>query len=194
MYKEKQKLFVDFDDTLVDTFHTLVDIYNEEFMYDEKLPSNVKSYEWNFIDCFPKWSTKELYSQFNNKRMFYYYRYNKGALEVIRKLSKLYNVFIVSCGTYSNIGYKSLWLKKNLPDNIKTILIAVNENSKDGNQSYKSLINMKNDILIDDNLNALDCSNALVENRYVFGEEKTYNKTEVYYRLKTWDEVLNLLG
>ena len=186
----KRNLFIDFDNTLVDTVQALIQLYNEEHRGKSQIPENIQYEHWNLAELFPLWDKYDIEEIFNDRYLPLYYTGFSDVYKAIRILSDKYQTYIVSCGGYPNITYKANWINETylIPNNVNSILLT--KNAED--QPDKSIIDMSNGILIDDNLHSLDTSNAKF--KYVFGKEREYNKTNKYQRLETWKEVIDVLA
>lgn len=187
--KQKRKLFIDFDNTLVDTVQALAKMYNEEYRGKDRVSEDIDYQHWDLTELFPLWDENKINEMFNCRFISMYYSGFNGAYSTIKKLRKNFDIYIVSCGECLNLAGKAMWIHNSdlFPKDINVILLTMDNNA----QPDKSIIDMSNGILIDDNLTALDTSNAKF--KYVFGKEREYNKTNKYKRLETWPDVLELL-
>lgn len=181
---DKPILYVDFDGTLVDTNAAITDLYNEDFkFYKNYYPvkaEDIDTYDFEECTCANK---DYINTYFNLPRFFEKLQFMPWAETVMYKLSKLYNIKVVSHGYSPNLKQKEIWLKKKLP---YTEFIGVNLKE----HQDKSHINMKNGIFIDDNMKNLITSNADI--KICFGRICNWNKDWTDIRAENWYEVLNL--
>lgn len=143
------KLFVDFDNTIVDTTEAFCKYFNDVYMEDYNLGSIKGSWvkEYDFSDVISI-SENELIKAFKSERLFSYlrpYPYVRYALETLKK-SGYFQIYLVSnCSAESAIR-KLKWLDEfDLAQYFDgTIMLNIN-------QAYnKSLVDMTDSILIDD--------------------------------------------
>ncbi len=143
------KLFIDFDNTIVDTTEAFCKYFNDVYMEDYKLEGIkgqwVKEYDFSDVVSI---SEEELIKAFKSGRLFSYlrpYPYVRYALETLKK-SGYFQIYLVSnCSAESAIR-KLRWLDEfDLAQYFDgTIMLNIN-------QAYnKSLIDMADSILIDD--------------------------------------------
>ena len=113
---------------------------------------------------------------------------NSNTYEVVRELNEKYHIIIASIGTPLNLSRKSVYLQETLPF-IKDYILLYN----DGCKMSKEIIKMDypDSIFIDDHASNLVSSNAI--NKYIYGKEYSWSKTNDYERLYDWTEVANKL-
>ena len=179
---KKNKIYVDFDGTIVNTVSCIVSLYNEDFKYYKKFVP-IKWWEvntWDFTEC--NCATSEyINTYFNQQRFFNRLEYMDWAKEILDKLNKEnYDITIVSSGYSPNLIAKSLWINRNLPY-CKFIGVNLKE-YKD-----KSHIDMSDGIFIDDSSNNLITSNAKIS--ICFGDEYVWNKDWTGIRCVNWHDV-----
>lgn len=184
---DKQKLFLDFDDTIVHSSKAICSIYNEMYQdYPHFKPANWwENTKWNYVGICPLMRCpSELFSE---KIFFEYVDFiNGNTKDVIETLCEKYEVIVASIGTPQNIAHKSIWLKENLPC-VKEYIFLCNDHCK----MDKSTIDMINGIFIDDVVSNLDSSKA--KGKIVFGDEFDWNKTYKYPRCLNWTDIGDLL-
>ena len=181
MFDKYKTIYLDFDNTIVNTTEAICTLYNEDFCYYKKF----KPVSWYDIEtwCFKECScaTKEyINTYFNQPRFFEKVQFIYYAKETIEKLAQEYNIKIVSMGYKPNLRLKKEWIKKNLPG---IDFIGVNlKKHKD-----KCHIDMSNGVLIDDNVNMLITSNA--QGKICFGETYKWNEEWTGIRAINWVDV-----
>ena len=178
---KKNKIYVDFDGTIVNTVSCIVSLYNEDFKYYKKFVP-IKWWEvntWDFTEC--NCATPEyINTYFNQQRFFNGLEYMDWAKEILDKLNnENYDITIVSSGYSPNLIAKSLWINSNIPY-CKFIGVNLKE-YKD-----KSHIDMSDGIFIDDSSNNLITSNAKIN--ICFGDEYVWNKDWTGIRCVNWHD------
>jgi len=169
----KDKIFIDFDETIVATRKAFCATYNELFkdVEDYVFADWIKNNSWDFDDVCPLLSGRQdvnklfCYPQLFTKLEFI----DENMETVLKKLQEQYELIICSKGTHGNIALKSMWIHGHLPFISESILIADN-NANMG----KGNIQMQNSIIIDDNMANLDSSNA--STKICFGEVLKWNE------------------
>lgn len=161
-------LYVDFDGVIVNTIQCIVKLYNDDHGYcKDFIPVN-----WIDVDT---WKFEELnlepYSvidrYFSQPRFFRHVKWMDNAEEILQRLSKQFDIKVVSIGTRENLIGKQLWMLKNMPY-AKLIPVLIGEDED------KSDVDMSDGILFDDSISNLISCNA--KYKVCFGEEYSWNK------------------
>lgn len=178
----KIKIFLDFDGTAVDSVRAYCDVYNKLF---NGKANHTKVNRWDLADECPK-AVKYVEDIFASKEFFDYLELiDQDTKDVLDQIKQNYEVIICSIGTPENISRKAEWVNRNL-DIQDMILISKHNATMD-----KSLVNMSNSIIIDDNENNLFSSDADI--KICFGEVKSWNENWDGLRAKNWKELGELL-
>lgn len=184
----KQKIFLDFDNVIVNSTLKFCSCYNRIYRYHQNfVPAQWQEVnQWNFNDECPLVTDVE--EIFRSTMFFDHLPFiNDNTYEVLKELNEKYHIIIASIGTYGNISLKSQWVGEYLPF-IKDSIFLVNNGSK----MNKSLINMKDSIFIDDVVSNLNSSNA--KYKIVFGDVHSWNEDwNDEDRCLNWTEVRELL-
>ena len=106
------------------------------------------------------------------------------AEKVLDDLKNIYEITIVSSGYSPNLTAKELWINKHLP---YCNFIGVNLKE----YKNKSHINMQDGIFIDDSMQNLVTSNAILN--ICFGDDYEWNKNWQGIRCRNWMDVGNCL-
>lgn len=188
----RPKLFLDFDNTIVDTIAAVVSLYNEDYVNRDGFvhidPSEVTS--WEFTECNLA-TYEEIDRYFGDERFFQRVKLYPSAGQVLRSLSHRYDITIVSHGYASNLKLKEEWIKDNL---FKEILdsscnaefIGVNWET----HNDKSHVDMSNSIFVDDSIRNLETSSA--KYKILYGEYMDWNETNLdFIRCKNWLDLYN---
>lgn len=176
-----KKLFIDYDNTIVNSIKTITNLYNEDYKYypDYKCIhwTNINTY--NFTECKCA-TTKDLLKYFTQPRFFEKAEFMDNAKEVLNRLKDKFEIIIVSMGFQPNLFGKEIWIKDNLPF-AKFVGVDMEE-YKD-----KSYVDMSDGILIDDEKRYLDSSN--VDEKICFGDVYEWNEKWTGKRCYNWFEV-----
>lgn len=184
----KQKFFIDFDSTIINTIQAYVDVYNELYC---KHP-NFQIAESHLVNQYDMRDQCNLATNaldiFQHPLFFKFAEFiNDNTYEVLEKLNNKYQLIICSIGTPKNLAYKALWLEQRLPF-IKDYVLISNPACK----MNKSIVNMgKSSIFLDDIPSNLISSNVNEENKYLFGKRYPWNDDNLWKGnwLKNWSEV-----
>lgn len=188
----RPKLFLDFDNTIVDTIAAVVSLYNEDYVNHDGFvainPEDVTS--WEFTECNLA-TYEEIDRYFGDKRFFQRVKLYPSAGQVLRSLSHRYDITIVSHGYASNLRLKEEWVKdklfKEIFDNsCNAEFIGVNWET----HNDKSHVDMSNSIFVDDSIRNLETSSA--KYKILYGEYMDWNNTNIeFIRCKNWLDLNN---
>lgn len=186
----RPKLYLDFDNTIVDTIAAIVSIYNEDFSSHENFvsinPKDVTS--WEFKECNLA-TYEEINKYFGDNKFFQRIKLYPCAGQVLRSLSHRYDITIVSHGYPENLKLKEKWVNEKLFTQIfsnecTSKFIGVNWNE----HSDKSHVDMSNGIFVDDSVKNLESSNA--KYKILYGEYYDWNESNIeFIRCKNWMEL-----
>lgn len=181
------KLFLDADDTILNSSETIIEILNDKHnLHPRKTIKDLTS--WNFNSIYPM-ARKDLMSIFESDEFFERVTFKKGFLEFYNKFKNTFKIIIVTKGTLENLEKKSKFFKKLLPDAEIQGLIFTEEQSFD-----KSLVDMTGGIQIDDRMDCLANTKAsikiLIKNFNEFPWNNMYNTViDNLYAVNTWEEI-----
>lgn len=188
----RPKLFLDFDNTIVDTIAAVVSIYNEDYASHEGFiqvdPKDVTS--WEFTECNLA-TYEEIDRYFGDERFFQRVKLYPSAGQSLHSLSHMYDITIVSHGYAKNLKLKEEWKKNNL---FKEILDSSCNAEFIGvdweTHNDKSHVDMSNSIFVDDSITNLKTSNA--KYKLLYGEYMDWNETNIdFIRCKNWLDLYN---
>lgn len=184
----KNIIFVDFDNTIIDTNYAFCSAYNELYCNypNFKTADSTLVNQYDFKDVCPL--VDDVMKIFNHELFFKFAEFiNDNAYEVIKELNRKYKIIIASIGSPRNIAHKSIWIENNLPF-IKNYMFIINHNC----HTNKSLINCtKDSIFIDDIPSNLLSVNS--ERKILFGEIFPWNDNWQGEHALNWTEVANKL-
>lgn len=181
-----KNIYVDFDNTLVNSTKRICDLYNEDFQYYPKYRKvnwwEIETYQFKELNCA---AIEYLLEYFGQPRFFRDLEIMDNAYEILTRLINMgYTINIVSMGTTQNLKLKEKWIYENLPYKVKFIPIdfrCFND---------KSHINMSDGILIDDEMRYLNSSNA--KTKICFGDIYEWNKEWKGVRCANWNDIYRL--
>lgn len=186
----RPKLFLDYDNTIVDTIAAIVSIYNEDFSsHKDFVPIDPKEVtSWEFKECSLA-TYEEINKYFGEVRFFNRIKLYPCAGQVLRSLSHRYDITIVSHGYPKNLELKEKWINDKLFSKIfsnECISEFIGVNWEE--HSDKSHIDMSNGIFVDDSIKNLESSNA--NYKILYGEYYEWNESNIeFLRCKNWMEL-----
>ena len=178
--KEIKKVYIDLDNTVFDTLDTILYLYNEEFKYYDGFQEigydNVRTYDCSECNLL----TKECLNGYFNRSNFYegshVETYFWNVLDLIKE--KNWRPVFVTIGSPQNIAAKKAWFKDWVIYNHFDADFIGLVDVKD-----KSSVDMSDGIMIDDNVDMLNSSNAPI--KICFGEYG-WNENWKGLRVKDW--------
>lgn len=152
----KLHIYIDFDEVLVNSIQADLDILNKRYGTNFT-PNQVKS--WNFRDCFPQLGDDEIEDVFNDPRFFELLTWKNDAKTFLRYCHKLSRpITLVTKGNKENLSLKTDWLEEQGFGWLSYIGLSLDKS--------KGSIDMSDGILIDDNQDNLNESNARIKILY----------------------------
>ena len=178
---KKHKLFIDYDNSITNSTKAIVDLYNEDFKYYKKYEyvhwTDIRS--WDFLECNCA-KPEYINTYFNQQRFFDRVEFMDNAEEVLKRLSKRYEIIIVSLGFSPNLRAKEYWIKEHIP---YVKFIGVNMKK----YKNKNHIDMSDGLLyIDDKSSNL---NTNAKHQVCFGDIYDWNENWKGNRCFNWYEV-----
>jgi len=176
---------MDFDNTITNSTKSFINCYNLFYNFEpDFIPAQwEKVNAWDFTDqCTLIKSEDEVERIFGLTTFFANLEFmDKNTYEVLEKLNKKYEMYLISIGTADNISNKTLFVKRNLPF-VQNSIFLVNSN-----KLGKGIINMKDGIIVDDVEENLYSSNA--SEKICFGKVASWNSGWSGERCLDWLEV-----
>ena len=174
---EKKKLFLDMDDVMSHTGQAILDLYNHHFDTQHTKESLASNNLWE--------------EEIANKYLSIRYQLHKpgffanldvmdGAVEVVKELNDKYDLYVASADMEfpNSLKEKHEWLGQYFPFiHWKNMILC-------GDKSI-----LKGDILIDDNLKNL----SVFDGQTLLFDAIHNQKTEGHQRVKSWEEVAEVL-
>lgn len=179
----KIKLFVDIDNTIINTNKAFCEVYNSLYRFhpDFKKADYTKVTNYSFsCECPLVSNPLEL---FEEELFFDVCEFiNDNTYEVLKELNQKYKIIVLSIGTPKNLANKAYWLEEKLPFINDYILINNSNCIMD-----KSIVNAEDSIIIDDMPSNLRTSNA--ETKILFGKIFSWNNGWQGEHCMNWGEV-----
>lgn len=168
---KKHSLFLDADDVLMNTSVRFIDKYNKDFQSNPLHRWAVAEdlWDWGYKSVCPLATPEWIDNFFSSMEDVMSINPMPYAKNAIKRLSKLYDIKVVTIGVPENIAAKTKWFSINFPT-IENIIYICNKGCK----MDKSVINMENGIFIDDNYENLKSSNASI--KIAYGNIREYNR------------------
>ena len=142
-------LYLDFDETIVESNISFLSIANKKFNTDKKV-CDVK--RWDYTDLFPI-TPKEVEDIYASDEFFSNLKFKHLAKETIDRFKEIFNIHVISKGTYQNLENKRTWINENIGDVEFTGIIIGNKN----------ILDMSNGFFVDDRADNLHHSNAKIK-------------------------------
>lgn len=174
--QHKVRLYLDFDDTIVDSLECVTEILNQR--YD----TNVKAEDierWDGSDQFPMLKNNEMEEVFCEQEFFNNIKLKDGVKEMFEELSLYFDIYIISKGSPTNLRRKQEWIQKNINIPIKFIGLGLNDSKGDVDMNTRS-------IHIDDHVGYLGESNACIKILFESYKDKEWNRGWEGIRFTRW--------
>lgn len=181
---KKIKLYIDIDDTIINTAETFINKYCKENNIDKDI-NDLK--DWNFKSIDRKISKSEFLKYIETEEFFERIELDEIFLRFYIKYHDYYEWVFITKGTKKNRELKEKFLRESLPTLKQVRYIGIKD------EEDKNKYNMKNGIQIDDNYKNLNTNaryKILIKN-YL---ETDYNKIEApsedIYEMNNWNEIV----
>lgn len=182
----KKKIFVDFDDTLVDSTSTIVEVYNR--LYGEEADvRNIRAFD--LLDQCPRIGEltgdyqKELTGMYACEDFWQNLQPKPHAVEIMNKFkAEGFELILVSYGDAPNLAKKIYYAHEHFSMLDGYILL-----SQHHKPFTKRDVNMQDCFFIDDYASYLIESNAKV--KVMFGKELKGNRNPGFYNTGNWEDV-----
>lgn len=185
MKLEKQKIVLDFDDTLVKSSEQIIQMLNQRYNLNKTI-EDLK--DWGYSSIYSNITSQEVTDLYASEEFFEKVNWNEGVIIFLLEFKKYYNYIICSKGSKKNLKLKKEFLTKWFDKfNIKDWeFIGLETNDDTDYNLNKSAIDFSNCLFaIDDNVNALLSINTpkkiLIKNyAEYYWNETPINKEDVY--------------
>lgn len=187
----KIKIFVDADDTVIESSKTVIDIINKR--YNITPPKTFQNlYNWNYTCIHPSMTADEVNAIYASDEFFEKVQPNASFVKVYEKHKDNFDFFVVTKGDKPNLDKKEAWFKEHFP---KMNFIGI-EFIPEGENFDKSIIPMRGGIQIDDRTDALVSTTASCKMLLQNGIRVSWNKPQEganLYVVQTWEEIGQVL-
>ena len=174
------KVFCDFDNTLVMSDRTIIDMINKKYKIN-KTENNI--HDWGYRSILENITKEEVESMYESD----YFFDNVKFFENSKRILSNYDFSICTAGSKVNLEKKFIFMKKNFEKDFGFF---------GGNSNNKGNIDMKNCIQIDDRVDCLLSTNSkykiLFKNYNNYTWQTIPSNSEIYVA-NSWNDVENLI-
>lgn len=196
MKLEKQKIVLDFDDTLVKSSEQIIHMLNQK----HNLNKTIKDLTvWNYASIYPQITNQEITELYADAEFFKNVNWNNGVKRFLAKFKNNYKFVICSKGGKQNLHFKHLFLitqfeEMNITD---WEFIGLETNDDSDYNLNKSMVDLSDCLFaVDDNINALLSINTpkkiLLKNYAEYYWNETPINREDVYVINTFDELTEM--
>lgn len=193
MSLEKQKIVLDFDDTLVKSSEQIIEMLNQKHNLNKTIKDLT---DWNYASIYPKITTQEITELYSDKTFFENVKWNDGAKSFLLEFKENYKFVICSKGSKQNLYFKHLFLMTRFEEMniLDWEFIGLKTNDDTDYNLNKSIIDFSDCLFaIDDNINALLSINTpkkiLIKNYAEYYWNKTPINREDVYVINNFNEL-----
>lgn len=188
--KEKTKLFIDIDDTILESSKAVIEILNKKYGLNKKYED---LHDWEYRSIYHQLTKEEVIQIYNSDEFFEIVKIDEAFKKFYEKHKNDFVFKFVSKGTKKNLAKKAKFIKENLcGSNFIPCKFNEHENNFD-----KSDIDMSGGIQIDDRFDCMEKTGANVKILLTHGREFTWNREtrplDNLYIVKNWDEISQIL-
>ena len=152
---QKQKIVLDFDDTMVKSSEQIIRMLNKKYGLNKTI-EDLK--DWSYSSIYPKITNAEIQELYSSIEFFNQVEWNIGVQEFLIKFNNEYEFIICSKGSKQNLLLKELFLNQHMSKMhiYDCAFIGLELNDETNCELNKSCIDFSNGkFAIDDNTNAL---------------------------------------
>lgn len=191
--KKKIKLFIDADDTILESSKAFIDIVNRQDNIDP--PKTIPELrDWKYRSLSPHITNERVIEIYNLEEFFNIVKINPDFKSFYLKHENDFEWNIVTKGNKTNIEHKQKYFKKYLP---KAKVIGCRFNSIEEQNFDKSHIDMDYGIQIDGRTDCLIGSNANIKILFKNNRDFYWNRTDItsepLYIMNSWKEIIETL-
>lgn len=181
--KTRIKLFIDIDNTIIDTAGNFINKYCKENNINKTI-NDLKDWEFKSIDR--KIDINEFLKHIETEEFFETIELDENFLRFYTTYQNDYEWIFITKGTQKNLGLKERFLRESLPtlNNVKYIGVKDEEDKKD--------YDMKNGIQIDDNIENLNTNakyKILIKNYLETNYNRIQAPSDNIYEMNNWNEI-----
>lgn len=188
---EKIKVYIDADDTILDSSVAIIDILNKK-NNTSKTIHDLR--DWNYRDIDGTMNGDKILELYESEEFFNTVKIKENVKDYLKEIIEKISVFIVSKGTQKNLNKKEEFFKKELgvPFNFKGLSFT------EGQDFNKSSVDMRNGIQIDDRMDCLRHTNAAVKILLRNNANYSWNIPDVnmenLYVVNSWEEIQEIIN
>jgi hypothetical protein len=190
--KQKINLFVDADDTILNSSETIIDMLNEKYGIEPKKTVEDLA-DWNYRSIQKNMTSEEVFKMYDSEEFFERVQIIKDFENFIWDNLDNLNVKIISKGHPINLALKADFFKREMPYSDFIPLLFNECHSFD-----KSSVDMRGGIQIDDRTDCLLSTNASIKILITNGRKLGWNKIPVneenFYVVQDWKEALEIIN
>ena len=193
---QKQKIVLDFDDTMVKSSEQIIRMLNKKYGLNKTI-EDLK--DWSYSSIYPKITNAEIQELYSSIEFFNQVEWNIGVQEFLIKFNNEYEFIICSKGSKQNLFLKELFLNQHMSKmHIQDwTFIGLELNDETNCELNKSCIDFSNCIFaIDDNTNALLSINVpkkiLIKNYADYYWNEIPTNQEDLYVVNTFDDLTEM--
>lgn len=183
----KNKLFVDFDSTLVNSCDVVIGIFNRMFSTNYTIDQLKKR---NFSDLFKTVTPRLIHKVFDSDEFYSNLKFKEDSYNILSKYCEFYDIQLVTKVCRDSLSKKAEWISKNIDRRVIPNIIFIDTNSS------KGVIDMRNGILVDDFVENTRETNAMIKilySPYPSMEDCHIDNLDEVYKVSTWDEIDSIL-
>lgn len=185
-------MFLDADDTILNSSETIIGILNEK--YNINPPKRYMDlWDWDYKTIYPHLISEEVEQMFGSDEFFNRVKIEEKFLKFYEANKEYIDITIVTKGNSENLAKKEAMFAKIWPE-----AKFCGMNLDFANLDYdKSSIDMTEGIQIDDRFDALETTNAgckilILHYKDLYWNRQTSN-VENLYKVNNWDEIIQIL-
>ena len=188
---EKIKVYIDADDTILDSSVAIIDILNKKNNTNKTIHD---LRDWNYRDIDGTMNGDKILELYESEEFFNTVKVKENVKDYLKEIIEKISVFIVSKGTQKNLNKKEEFFKKELgiPFNFKGLSFT------EGQDFNKSSVDMRNGIQIDDRMDCLRHTNAAVKILLRNNANYSWNIPDVnmenLYVVNSWEEIQEIIN
>lgn len=179
------KLFVDFDDTIVNSSEEVIKILNKRYGLDKSIRD---LHDWKYHSIYKDIKQKEICSIYDSNEFWNHIKVYDG----FNKVAELNEIAVCSCGDTENLIKKKKFINSNFKD-FSTYFLNTELGYTGRN---KNLFDMSNSIQVDDVFENLFYTNASLKILFKNFNNFTWQEVvpmENLYVVNTWEEIYDIV-
>lgn len=188
---DKLKLFIDCDDTILNSSVAVIDIINKKYNKNSNI-SFLK--DWNYNSIESTLTKKDVYEIYESMDFWNSIKINEDFKKHYTNIIKNFDVCFISKGTQKNLELKELFLKREFGKDVCFVGVKIFPGFYN---EEKNKVDMCQGIQIDDRSDELRSTNAklkiLLKNYRNFKWNKPIENLDNLYVVNDWDQIFEIL-